>query len=73
MVHNLTERVAIVAPISRLAAAVPPAILGAWLGGFAYTALWAVFFLAVGAGAIFQVFIAILGRMGELKGLLVSV
>jgi ZIP family zinc transporter len=70
MLHNLTEGVAVVAPIVQwrirwthliwmgLLAGVPT-IAGAMLGGFAYTALWAVLFLAIGAGAIFQVVIEI--------------
>ncbi len=82
MVHNVTEGLAIVAPLSRarlrgaallarllllgvLAGA--PAVLGAWLGGFAYSPATAVFFLAVGAGAIFQVFVEILAQMGRGK------
>ena len=32
-----------------------PAILGAWIGGFAPSPTLAVLFLAIGAGAIFQV------------------
>lgn len=68
--HNLTEGVAVIAPIVRsnfrwshlvwlglLAGA--PTIAGTLLGAFAYTALWAVLFLAVGAGAVFQVVIEI--------------
>ncbi len=68
--HNLTEGVAVVAPVVRhhfrwshllwlglLAGA--PTIAGTLLGAFAYTALWAVLFLAVGAGAVFQVVIEI--------------
>ncbi|MBI2956899.1 MAG: metal transporter [Acidobacteria bacterium] len=70
MVHNLTEGVAVVAPVVRspfkwthliwlglLAGA--PTILGTLLGAFAFTALWAVLFLALGAGAVFQVVIEI--------------
>lgn len=69
-VHNLTEGVAVVAPVVRsrfnwihllwmglLAGA--PTIAGAMLGAFAYDALWAVLFLAIGAGAIIQVVIEI--------------
>lgn len=68
--HNLTEGVAIVAPVVRsqfrwmhllwlgLLAGVPT-IFGALMGAFAYTALWAVLFLAIGAGAILQVVIEI--------------
>lgn len=68
MIHNTTEGLAIVAPIAKdrparllghLAAmgalAGGPTIAGAWIGGFTYSPIWAVFFLSVGAGAIFQV------------------
>ena len=68
--HNLTEGVAVIAPVVRsdfrwsrlvwlglLAGA--PTIAGTLLGAFAYTALWAVLFLAIGAGAVFQVVIEI--------------
>jgi zinc transporter ZupT len=68
--HNLTEGVAIVAPVVRsrfhwghlvwmglLAGA--PTIAGAMIGAFAYTPIWAVLFLAIGAGAIAQVVIEI--------------
>jgi hypothetical protein len=34
---------------------IAPAILGAWIGGFAPSPTLAVLFLAIGAGAIFQV------------------
>jgi zinc transporter ZupT len=70
MVHNLTEGVAVVAPVVKssfrwshlvwlglLAGA--PTIAGTLLGAFTYTALWAVLFLAIGAGAVFQVVIEI--------------
>lgn len=70
MVHNLTEGVAVVAPVVRTEfnwrhlvwlglLAGGPTIAGTLLGAFAYTALWAVLFLAVGAGAVFQVVIEI--------------
>ena len=66
MLHNTTEGLAILAPISRDrpvlshlvalgAIAGGPTILGTWIGGFTYSPLWATIFLAVGAGAIFQV------------------
>ncbi|HUP42618.1 MAG TPA: metal transporter [Thermoanaerobaculia bacterium] len=46
-------------PLARLAllglVAGAPTIAGAWLGGFVYSPLWSVLFLAVGAGAIAQV------------------
>jgi zinc transporter ZupT len=70
MLHNTTEGLGIVAPIAQdrprirtlvnlgLIAGLPT-ILGAWLGGMAYSPMWATFFLALGAGAIAQVVIAI--------------
>jgi len=66
--HNITEGVGIVAPITReeqrprllvfvglalLAGA--PAILGTWVGGLAFSPFLAVLFLSLGAGAILQV------------------
>jgi zinc transporter ZupT len=65
--HNITEGVGIAAPLVRgetpklrifvglalLAGA--PAILGTWIGGFAFSPLLAVIFLSLGAGAILQV------------------
>lgn len=68
--HNTTEGLAIVAPLAerptslrRLAMlgllAGAPVIAGAWLGGFVYSPVWSVLFLAVGAGAIAQVVIQI--------------
>ena len=74
--HNTTEGIAIAAPMSRgkglvgkamigkLAAlgliAGSPAIFGAWVGGFVYTPFTSVIFLAIGAGAIFQVIVVIM-------------
>lgn len=68
--HNTTEGLAIVAPIARtkvslgrlvLLGAVGglPTIPGAWLGGFLYSPVWSVLFLALGAGAIAQVVVQI--------------
>ena len=37
-----------------------PAIFGAWVGGFVYSPFSSVIFLAIGAGAIFQVIVTIL-------------
>jgi zinc transporter ZupT len=65
--HNVTEGVGIVAPLTRterpplrtfvllalLAGA--PAILGTWVGGLAFSPLLAALFLGIGAGAIAQV------------------
>src|SRR5215216_1570867 len=64
--HNITEGVGIAAPILRERPRLAhflwlallgggPAILGTWIGGFAYSNLLAAVFLAVGAGAILQV------------------
>ncbi len=64
--HNLTEGFGIVTPVARHGAplrhlvilgllAGAPTILGTWLGGFTYSDVWATLFLAIGAGAIFQV------------------
>ncbi|MCV0430613.1 divalent cation transporter [Nitrosopumilus sp.] len=69
--HNTTEGLAIAAPMSRgklmlgkLAAmgiiAGSPAIFGAWIGGFVYSPFTSVIFLAIGAGAIFQVILVIM-------------
>lgn len=65
--HNITEGVGIAAPVlgekrprlvhfawlALLGGA--PAIVGTWIGGFAYSNLLSTLFLAVGAGAILQV------------------
>jgi zinc transporter ZupT len=74
--HNTTEGVAIVAPLAREQhrASVGelvklgilgggPTILGAWLGGFVYSPVWSVLFLAIGVGAIAQVVVQILRQM----------
>ncbi len=66
MLHNTTEGLGIVAPIAKdrpklkrliglglLAGA--PTIVGAWIGGLAYSPLYSTLFLAIGAGAIAQV------------------
>jgi zinc transporter ZupT len=66
MIHNTTEGLGIIAPVAQdnppiktlalaglLAGA--PTIVGAWLGGVAYSPLLATLCLAVGAGAILQV------------------
>jgi zinc transporter ZupT len=65
-IHNTTEGLAIVSPLTQARVKLPhlallgivggaPAILGCWFGGFTYSDFWAVLFLAIGAGAIFQV------------------
>ena len=77
-IHNTTEGLGIVAPVARHGAPVrhlamlgllagAPTIVGTWLGGFTYSDIWATLFLAIGAGAIFQVVFEIarlLGREG---------
>lgn len=66
ILQNITEGLGILAPIvkdqpswGRLAlmgmVGGGPAILGAWVGGFTYSQPLAVLFLAVGAGAVFEV------------------
>jgi zinc transporter ZupT len=42
-----------------------PTIIGALVGGFSYSAVFGVFFLAIGAGAIFDVAYDILGQMAK--------
>ena len=64
--HNITEGVGIVAPLTKerprlltfallALLAGTPAILGTWIGGFAFNPFLAVLFLSLGAGAILQV------------------
>jgi zinc transporter ZupT len=76
MIHNVTEGVAIVAPVAKTGASLlrlvglgliagAPAILGTWVGAFAYSSFWAVIFFAVGAGAIFQVLLEIVRHMAR--------
>lgn len=70
MLHNTTEGLGIVAPIAQdeprmktlvmlglLAGA--PTVLGAWIGGLAYSPLYATLFLSMGVGAIAQVVAAL--------------
>ncbi len=75
-IHNATEGFAIVAPI---ASGLPksrrllelgllaggPTIFGALIGGYAYSNLWALVFLAVGVGAILQVVYEVVEYMAE--------
>jgi zinc transporter ZupT len=64
--HNITEGVGIAAPIVRqnpglkhfallILLAGGPAIVGTWIGGFAFDPVLATIFLAIGVGAILQV------------------
>lgn len=66
--HNVTEGIGVAAPLLRSEERPPlrtflwlallagaPAILGTWLGGFAFSPFWTALFLSLGAGAILQV------------------
>jgi len=66
IIQNITEGLGIIAPVVRDRPGLShlammglvgggPAVVGAWLGGFAPSPTLAVLFLAIGAGAIFQV------------------
>jgi zinc transporter ZupT len=74
--HNTTEGLAIIAPLARererpsIGGLVTlgligglPTIAGAWLGGFVYSPVWSVLFLAIGVGAIAQVIGQIVRQM----------
>lgn len=74
--HNITEGFGIISPIARYGttlrhllllglAAGAPTILGTWLGGFAFSPIWATLFLAIGAGAVFQVVYELARMTGE--------
>jgi len=76
-IHNTTEGLAIVAPLAKagklmikrlimlgLIAGIPT-IIGTWIGGFIYSPLASVIFLAIGAGAIFQVVYALIVWMSK--------
>ncbi len=82
--HNTTEGLAIVAPLGRAdeqrpslwhfaalgAIAGAPAILGAWLGGFAFSPAWAALAFGIAAGAIAQVLWQIGRSMAKERGLI---
>jgi zinc transporter ZupT len=64
--HNITEGIGITAPLIRknpgwkhfvllISISGGPAILGTWIGGFAFNPVLATIFLAIGVGAILQV------------------
>tara|TARA_B110001454_G_scaffold30129_1_gene29434 strand:+ start:807 stop:1997 length:1191 start_codon:yes stop_codon:yes gene_type:complete len=78
--HNTTEGIAIAGPLSKDKTSTrsligklvglgliagSPAIFGAWIGGFSYSPFSSVVFLAIGAGAIFQVIIVIFRMIRE--------
>ena len=70
LLHNTTEGLGIVAPLARsrpslrtlvilgLIAGIPT-IFGTWIGGFSYSPVASVLFLAIGAGAIIQVILVL--------------
>jgi len=79
-IHNTTEGVAIAAPMAGRTPtskhliwlgliAGAPTILGTWIGGFTYSDVWALLFLAVGVGAILQVVYKIMIFMANGEGL----
>ena len=66
IIQNITEGLGIIAPLARDRPTLRnllllgllgggPAIIGAWIGGFAPSPVMALFFLAIGTGAIFEV------------------
>ncbi len=68
--HNITEGIGIAAPILKkrppllafaglAMLAGGPAVVGMWLGSLAFSAHWAAFALAIGAGAILQVVVQV--------------
>ncbi len=72
--HNTTEGLAIAAPLTNSKAKIAkmiglgliagtPAIFGCWVGGFSFSPLFTLIFLAIGAGPIFQVVISIFQYM----------
>ena len=74
--HNTAEGLAIVAPLARERERVSvadlaklgliggvPMIMGAWIGGFVYSPVWSVLFLAIGVGATAQVIGQIVRQM----------
>ena len=74
ILQNITEGLGIIVPIARDRPALRslallallgggPAIIGAWVGGFVYSQPLSVLFLAIGAGAVFQVAFEIGRRM----------
>ena len=81
--HNTTEGLAIAAPLTSSKAKIAkmvglgliagaPAIFGCWIGGFSFSPLFTLIFLAIGAGAIFQVVISIFHYMKDKSDLLSS-
>ena len=78
-IHNTTEGLAIIAPIARQKARIMhlaalgliagvPVIVGTWVGGFTFMPMASVIFLAIGAGAIFQVSYSIINWINKESG-----
>jgi ZIP family zinc transporter len=74
-IHNTTEGLAIVSPMAKQKPKIlylvalgliagAPAIAGAWIGGFVSSSIASITFLAIGAGAIFQVVLGIFRMVG---------
>ena len=66
IIQNITEGLGIIAPVLRDRPAWinlvwmgliggAPAVIGAWVGGLSYSYVLAVLFLAIGAGAVYEV------------------
>ena len=81
--HNTTEGLAIAAPLTSTKAKIAkmiglgliagiPAIFGTWIGGFSFSPFFTIIFLAIGAGAIFQVVLSIFQYMNEKSDLLLN-
>ncbi|NQW08846.1 MAG: metal transporter [Alphaproteobacteria bacterium] len=80
--HNITEGVGIVAPLTKQRPSIVllgglallaglPAVFGIWLGAFAFSPHWAALALAVGAGAILQVIVQVswlIQRQAQMAG-----
>lgn len=74
--HNITEGIGIAAPLAHrpvrfatfvglAALAGLPAVLGTWIGAFAFAPHWAALFLGIGAGAILQVMVEVGGYLAR--------
>lgn len=74
--HNITEGIGIAAPLAHrpvrlvsfaglAALAGLPAVVGTWIGAFAFAPHWAALFLGIGAGAILQVMVEVGGYLAR--------
>lgn len=77
--HNLTEGVAIAAPVTHervparvwgglVAIAGLPALLGIWIGAYAFAPHWSALFLGLGVGAILQVLVEVGDYLRRMMG-----